>query len=78
MKFLLLTTLLACCAAHAEWYLVTAVPHYNTIKAAVADGENEPVTIRIRNLEKIEYLQSAPQKVLIGGKEASALSLRPF
>lgn len=74
MKILILVALLACSTAHAEWYRVRSVPSYNTITAALADGEKEPITIRVRNLEKIEYIQSDPEKVLIGGKEAIALS----
>ena len=60
--------------AHAEWYRVNAVPTYNTITAAKADGEKEPIVVRIRNLEKIEYIQSDPEKVLIGGEEATSLA----
>ena len=75
MKIFILTLILSCSTAHAEWYRVRSVPAYNTISAAKADGENEPITIRIRNLEKIEYIQSDPEKVLIGGEEAISLSI---
>jgi len=69
-----LATLLACGVAHAEWYRVDAVPAYNTIRAVKADSEKEPVVIRIRNLEKIEYLRPKAEKVLIGGSEAVSLA----
>jgi hypothetical protein len=61
-------------SAHATWYRVEAVPGYNKIRAVTVDGENEAVLIRIRNLEKIEYIQSDPEKVLIGGKKALQLA----
>lgn len=74
MKAHLLIALLGCSTVYAEWYHVNAVPTYNTILATKADGEAEPITIRIRNLEKIEYIQSDPEKTLIGGKETLFLS----
>jgi len=74
MKTCILTILLFCGAAQAEWYRVDSVPAYNTIKAVKADGETEPIVIRIRNLEKIEYIQPDPEKVLIGGEEAISLA----
>lgn len=74
MKIYLLIALLGCGAVHAEWYRVDSVSAYNTIKATKADGETDPVAIRIRNLEKIEYIQSDSEKVLIGGKEAVSLA----
>ena len=74
MKNCLLMILLGCGTAYAEWYRVDSVPAYNTIKATQADGEKEPIVIRIRNLEKIEYIQSDPEKVLIGGEEAISLA----
>ncbi len=76
MKILPLIIILGCSTAHAEWYRVNTVPSYNTIRAAKADGENQPITIRIRNLEKIEYIQPHPEKVLIGGEEAISLAKR--
>jgi len=72
----LLMILLSGGVAHAEWYRVNAVPTYNTITAAKADGEAEPIVIRIRNLEKIEYIQPDSEKVLIGGEEALSLAKR--
>jgi len=74
MKPLLLIVLLACSTTRAEWYRVDSVSAYNTITAAKADGKAEPVGIRIRNLDKIEYIQSDPEKILIGGEEALSLS----
>ncbi|MCK5675533.1 MAG: hypothetical protein KAH99_00800 [Verrucomicrobia bacterium] len=74
MKLYILTILLCCGTAQAEWYRVASVPTYNTITAARADGEAEPVSIRIRNLEKIEYIQPDPEKILIGGKETISLA----
>ena len=74
LKIVSLATLLACSVAHAEWYRVDSVPAYNTIKAVKADSEKEPVVIRIRNLEKIEYLRPKSEKVLIGGSEAISLA----
>jgi hypothetical protein len=74
MRLIVLISLLICSTASAEWYRVIAVPAYNTIRASQAEGEKEPINIRIRNLEKIEYIQSDPEKVLIGGKEAIGLS----
>ena len=73
-KIISLAALLTCSVAHAEWYRVDAVPAYNTIRAVRADGEKEPVVIRIRNLEKIEYLRPKSEKVLIGGSEAISLA----
>lgn len=74
MKTYILTVLLVCGTARAEWYRVNSVPAYNTIKASRADGDKEPIVIRIRNLEKIEYIQPDAAKVLIGGEEAISLS----
>lgn len=74
MKIYLLIALLGCNVAHAEWYRVNSVSSYNTIKVAKADGEADPITIRIRNLEKIEYIQPKPERVLIGGEEAVSLT----
>ena len=74
MKLCILSILLCCGTAQAEWYRVDSVPTYNTIKATKADGEAEPVSIRIRNLEKIEYIQPDSEKVLMGGKEAISLA----
>lgn len=74
MKSYLLIAFLICSTTHAEWYRVDFVSSYNTIKASKAGGETEPIAIRIRNLEKIEYIQSDPEKVLIGGEEALFLS----
>ncbi|MEN7972486.1 MAG: hypothetical protein ABFR47_01490 [Verrucomicrobiota bacterium] len=74
MKTCLLMILLACSVARAEWYRVNSVSSYNTITAVKADGEAEAIVIRIRNLEKIEYIQSDPEKVLIGGAEAISLA----
>ena len=76
MKTLILILILACSTAHAEWYRVRSVPTYNTIMAALADGANDPIVIRIRNLEKIEYIQPDAEKVLIGGEEAISLAKR--
>lgn len=76
MKICLLMTLLSCGVVHAEWYRVNSVPTYNTIEAAKADGDAEPIVIRIRNLEKIEYIQPDSEKVLIGGEEAISLAKR--
>ena len=73
-KIVSLASLLACGVAQAEWYRVDAVPAYNTIRAVKADSEKEPVVIRIRNLEKIEYLRPKSEKVLIGGSEAVSLA----
>jgi hypothetical protein len=70
-RFFALAGILFCVqAVHATWYRVDAVPAYNKIRAVAVDGENNPVSIRIRNLEKIEYIQPDPEKVLLGGKEA--------
>lgn len=74
MKTLISTVLLVCSTAHAEWYRVNEVSTYNTITVAKVDGKTDPIEIRIRNLEKIEYIQSDPEKVLIGGEEALALA----
>lgn len=76
MKKIIVMVLLACGSAQGEWYRVNSVTNYNTITAAKADGENDPITIRIRNLEKIEYIQPDSAKVLIGGKEAISLAKR--
>lgn len=76
MKILTLIIILSCSTAHAEWYRVNSVPTYNSIKASKADGENQQITVRIRNLEKIEYIQPHPEKVLIGGEEAISLAKR--
>jgi hypothetical protein len=74
-RFFALAGILFCVqAVHATWYRVDAVPAYNKIRAVAVDGENNPVSIRIRNLEKIEYIQPDPEKVLLGGKEALQLS----
>lgn len=74
MKTYILMILLGCSTAHAEWYRVDSVPAYNTIRAVQADGEKEPIVIRIRNLEKIEYIQPKPERVLMGGEEAISLA----
>jgi hypothetical protein len=74
MKKLLIVFLLCCTAAHAEWYRVISVTAYNTVRASRADGDKEPIVIRIRNLEKIEFIQPDPEKVLLGGQEALALA----
>ena len=65
---------MGCTVAHAEWYRVDSVPAYNTIRAGQADGGKETVIIRIRNLEKIEYIQPKSERVLIGGIEALSLA----
>jgi len=70
----LITLSLGTHISKAEWYQVQSVPTYNTIKAVKIDGKNEPVVIRIRNLEKIEYIQPKSEKVLIGGTEAISLA----
>ena len=69
-----LSILLTCGMARAEWYRVDSVPAYNTIRAVKADSDKEPVVIRIRNLDKIEYLQPKSEKVLMGGSEAISLA----
>jgi len=74
MKTYILIILLGCSTAHAEWYRIDSVPTYNTIRAIQADGEKEPLVIRIRNLEKIEYIQPKSEKVLMGGEEAISLA----
>ena len=75
MKKLLPALFLLCCiSTRAEWYRVLSVPSYNTVRASQADGDKEPIVIRIRNLEKIEFIQPDPEKVLIGGEEAAALA----
>ena len=74
MKKYLIAILMGCTAVHAEWYRVDSVPAYNTIKAVQANGEKEPMVIRIRNLEKIEYIQPKSERVLIGGVEARSLA----
>ena len=73
-KIVSLATLLVCGAAHAEWYRVISVPTYNTIEAVETGGLKEPIVIRIRNLDKIEYLQPKSEKVLLGGAEAISLA----
>jgi len=60
--------------SQADWYQVQSVPTYNTIKAIKVDGKNEALVIRIRNLEKIEYIQPKSEKVLLGGTEALSLA----
>ena len=67
---------MGCTAANAEWYRVDSVSSYNIIKAVQAGGEKEPIVIRIRNLEKIEYIQPKSERVLIGGSEAVSLAKR--
>lgn len=74
MKTILAALLLSCTVSHAEWYRVQFVESYNTIRAAQAAGDAEPIVIRIRNLEKIEYIQPDPDKVLLGGVEAESLA----
>lgn len=73
-KYLLVLLVMACAAARGEWYRVDSVPAYNKIRAVKADGSSDPVVIRVRNLEKIEYIQPDPEKVLIGGKETISLA----
>jgi len=75
VSFVALTTMLiGTLATQAEWYQVQSVSAYNTIKAVKSDGKSQPIVIRIRNLEKIEYIQPKPEKVLIGGTEALSLT----
>ncbi len=74
MKKYLFAILMGCTVVHAEWYRVDSVSAYNTIKAVQADGEKEAIVIRIRNLEKIEYIQPKSERVLIGGIEALSLA----
>ncbi len=74
MKKYITAILMGCTAVQAEWYRVDSVPAYNTIKAVQANGEKEPMVIRIRNLEKIEYIQPKSERVLIGGVEALSLA----
>ena len=74
LKSLLFSILLSCGGVRAEWYRVDSVPAYNTIRAVKTDSEKEPVVIRIRNLDKIEYLQPKSEKVLLGGSDAISLA----
>lgn len=74
MKYILLTLLLSCSVTQAEWYRVQFVQSYNTIKVTKAESDEAPIVIRIRNLEKVEFIQPDPDKVLLGGKEAAELS----
>jgi len=58
-------------AARAEWYAVSKVEGYNTIQASLCAGaaSKDVVKIRIRNLEKIEYIQNDRVQVFLGGAE---------
>jgi len=70
----LIALFLGTATSFSEWYQVQSVSAYNTIKATKADGKSEPLIIRIRNLEKIEYIQPKSEKVLLGGTEALSLT----
>ena len=71
----ILFALLLCASnIHAAWYRVNGVPEYNKVRVVPVDGEDKTLLVRIRNLEKIEYIQSDPEKVLLGGEEALQLS----
>jgi hypothetical protein len=71
---ILFALLLCASSLHAAWYRVDGVPEYNKVRVVPVDGDDKVVLVRIRNLEKIEYIQSDPEKTLLGGKEALQLS----
>jgi hypothetical protein len=64
----------ACAAAGAEWMKVQQVTAYNQVTLARENDAAHAVSVRIRNLEKIEDLRSAAEKALLGGTEAQALT----
>ena len=74
-RLLVIAVLATACSARAEWYIVTKVLGYNKIQAQVAKGANSKssVAIRIKNLEKIEYIKNDRQKVFLGGAEPKKL-----
>lgn len=64
-------TLIAGIAVQAEWYLVSKVLDYNHVELILSKGSasKSGTKVRIRNLEKIEYIENDRSKVLLNGTE---------
>lgn len=76
MRSLLFVVVLAMgMSARAEWYVVTKVLGYNKIAAQLSQGagSKSSIVIRIKNLERIEYLTNDRAKVLLGGSDSRKL-----
>lgn len=76
MKTLIVMLLLGLSiSAKAEWYVVTKVLGYNKIQVQSAKGgsSKSTTTVRIKNLEKIEYITNDREKVFLGGSEPKRL-----
>lgn len=76
MKLLLFVLVLTMgVTARAEWYVVTKVLSYNKIQAQLSKGTGSKsgIVIRIKNLERIEYITNDRAKVLLGGSDSKKL-----
>lgn len=62
-------------SAQAEWYVVTKVLGYNKIQVQFSEGgaSKSSITVRVKNLEKIEYITNDREKVFLGGTEPKRL-----
>lgn len=62
-------------SAQADWYVVTKVLGYNKIMVQTAKGgsSKSSIAVRVKNLEKIEYITNDREKVFLGGSEPKRL-----
>lgn len=57
--------------ASAEWYTVKGIRGYNRIEVTSNEGtaDKEAIVLRIRNLDRVEFIEPSRRQVWLGGSE---------